>query len=116
MKQKRKYKRIIFVAATALFTVLFWIALESYRELTKQEEIKKVDQLIAPLDPELNLTVLEEIEQRREYQLEQVEGYLLPEPTLAELSVAPTSEPTAFEESPAATGSGSSLELSPQGL
>ena len=96
-----------------LFTVLFWIALESYRELTKREEIKKVDQLITPIDPKLDLTVLESIEEKREYRPEEVESYLLPEPTSVESTVTPAPAQTITGESEVATDSGSSLELNP---
>jgi len=71
-------KRLIVIGAITLVTVLVWVALDSYRQLVKQEQFRKVSDLIEPLDPRLNTKVLDQIEARKEYRLDEIERFLLP--------------------------------------
>lgn len=95
MKKKKKLKRLVSVGVFTLITSLLWVSLESYRELVKKEEIKKVDQLLIPLDPNLETDILDQIEARREYQPDQVENFWRVRPTLAETAESVSPSPTA---------------------
>jgi len=80
MKPK-KVRKLILIGSITLLTALIWVALDSYHQLVKQEQLEKVGDLIEPLDPRLNTKVLDQIEARKEYQLSEVEKLLLPTAT-----------------------------------
>ncbi len=80
-KKKTTNRRVIWIAGLTLFTALIWVALNSYHELARRDRIEGVEQLLTPINPELKEEVLEEIEERREYKIEEVEDFLKPKPT-----------------------------------
>lgn len=82
MTKVKKIKRLVSLGIITLITALIWVALDSYHQLVKQEQMRKVGDLIEPLDPNLNTEVLGQIETRKKYQLDEVEEFLLPTPTL----------------------------------
>ncbi len=88
-KGTKSRQRVIWLAGITLFTVFIWVALDSYHELVRRDRLEDVSQLLTPLNPELDEEIIEKIEQRREYELEEVDQYLKAEPT---------PEPTADEE------------------
>mgnify|MGYP001124258359 CR=1 FL=1 len=79
-KKSKRSKRLIWLAVITLLTALIWTALDSYHQLVKREQTEKVESLIKPLDPQLNAEILELIEGRKEYQIEEVK-IKLPVPT-----------------------------------
>lgn len=107
MTKVKKIKRLVSLGIITLITALIWVALDSYHQLVKQEQIKKVGDLIKPLDPHLNTEVLDQIETRKKYRLDEVEEFLLPTPTPAP-TVSPELETTEEIGSPSgiATESG----------
>lgn len=62
MKKKALNKDIILVLVTTLVTALVWVGLEVYRAYTKVEMPVGVERHLTPLDPQLDLTVLDELE------------------------------------------------------
>jgi hypothetical protein len=80
-KEAKNRQRVIWLAGITLFTVFIWVALDSYHELVRRDRLEDVSQLLTPIDPDLDEKIIEEIEQRREYKLEEVEEYLKSKPT-----------------------------------
>lgn len=78
-------KRVVFLAALTLFTALIWVALDSYRQLIKGEQLRKFDHLIQPINPELRTDILKKIEKKKEYRLDEIKEFFLPTPTISEL-------------------------------
>jgi len=81
MIKPRGAKRLVLVGSITLITALVWVAIDSYHQLIKQEQLGKVGDLIEPLDPHLKTEVLDQIETRKEYQPNEVEKFLLPTAT-----------------------------------
>lgn len=77
----KEAKKFILIGSITLITALVWVALDSYHQLVRQEQLEKVSDLIEPLDPHLNTEVLDQIEARKEYQVNEVEKFLLPTAT-----------------------------------
>ncbi len=73
--------RVVLLFIFTLVTVLIWVVLNSYHELVRRDRIEDVSQLLTPLDPSLEESVLDMIKNRREYSLGEVEDYLKPQPT-----------------------------------
>jgi len=98
---KKFLKRLINVGIVTLITALIWVSMDGYQELSKKKTSQEVAPLVKPLDPQLETEIIEEIEDREEYSLEEIDDYFN----------FPTATP-AFEEleeiSQAATPSGSS--------
>jgi hypothetical protein len=95
--------RVLWIAVFTLLTALLLVALNSYRELVRRDRIEGVDQLLTPLKPELNDEVLPTIEQKKEYQLEEVNELLKTEPTAIP---TPDLSPTDSEDTNESTPSG----------
>ncbi len=95
--------RVFWIAGFTLLTALLLVALNSYRELVRRDRIEGVDQLLTPLKPELNDEVLSTIEQKKEYQLEEVNELLKAEPTAIP---TPESSPAGNQEVAESTPSG----------
>ena len=72
-EKSKRSKRLIWLAAITLLTALIWTALDGYRQLVKREQAEKVELLIKPLNPQLNVEILKLIEARKEYQIGEVE-------------------------------------------
>jgi len=96
-KKVKRYKKLVFVGAITLFTALVWVALGSYHQITSRERIQEVSDLLKPLNPQLDLDILDKIEAKREYQPAEVETFLIPTPTPAE-DEAPTGQQEQIEE------------------
>jgi len=95
--------RVFWIAGLTLLTALILVALNSYRELVRRDRVEGVDQLLTPLKPELNDEVLNIIEQKKEYQLEEVNELLKTEPTAIP---TPDLSPTDGEDTNESTRSG----------
>lgn len=83
---KKRAQRIVWLAVLTLVTSLVWIALNSYRQLTEKEKAATVEKFTDSLDPKLDVTVLSEIETKKEYKVEDVEIKLVPSPVSTESS------------------------------
>ena len=64
MRKKGIDKDIIVVLATTLITVAAWVGFETYRAYTKVEVPEGLEQYLAPIDPRLELQVLDQLEAR----------------------------------------------------
>jgi len=81
--------RAVWIAGFTFLTALIWITLTSYHELVRKDRVEGVEQLLTPINPELDEEILQEISNRKEYQIDEVEEFIKAEPTLV-----PTSKPT----------------------
>ena len=75
-KAKFSYQRFLrWVKGMVMFLAIvcfLWISLDGYHRLTSRELIEKSAPLIAPLNPQLNTTVLEEIEKKQFFAVSEV--------------------------------------------
>jgi len=89
---------MVFVIGITLFTVLVWVALDSYHTISSRDRVKEVESLTKPLNPNLNFDTLDKIEAKKEYQPNEVETYLIPTPTLSEETEEGVAGETAIEQ------------------
>ncbi|PIU73259.1 hypothetical protein COS78_03285 [Candidatus Shapirobacteria bacterium CG06_land_8_20_14_3_00_40_12] len=66
--KKNKYSRYFLILAVTTFLAIFvLIAQKSYDNLMKATVEAKKSNLIVPIDPNLDLTILDQIEKRKEF-------------------------------------------------
>jgi len=66
--KKNKYSRYFLILAVTTFLAIFvLIAQKSYDSLMKATVEAKKSNLIVPIDPNLDLTILDQIEKRKEF-------------------------------------------------
>lgn len=84
LKGKKKFDRkFVWLAGLTLFTAIIWVSLQSYHQLIKKDQLEDVEQLLTPLNPNLNTEVLDKISGQKEYQIGEVAEFLRIEPTPA---------------------------------
>lgn len=75
MENQVKSKRLVWVGCLTLATVLFWVALDSYRELVRKDKIEKLDYLLKPIKPQLESEVMDRVNQKKRYQIEEIDSF-----------------------------------------
>ncbi len=82
LKKKENFdRRMVWLAGFTLFTAVVWVSLQSYHQLVKKDQLEDVEQLLTPINPNLNIEVLEKISGLKEYDLLEVSEYMKVEPT-----------------------------------
>lgn len=61
---KKKKTRILAISILTTITVIVWVVFDVYRSLTFKPPQSVSESTLSPLNPNLNLTTLEEIESR----------------------------------------------------
>lgn len=64
MKQKNKLPGLVTIAILTVITVIFWTGLEVFRELTVKPEPTVAAEILAPLNPNLDVDSLNKIQKR----------------------------------------------------
>jgi len=90
-------KNTLVVSIMTLLTVFTWIAFEVYHAYTQPTIPKIMRELITPLDPTLNRTIIEDIKEK--YQLSDEELNVITAPPLEieteeEITPSPTASPS----------------------
>lgn len=68
MKKNKKLPSIIILLILTAITAVFWISFSVYRVFTKPKPINIPNEVIAPINPNLDLDTLNEIERRGQRQ------------------------------------------------
>lgn len=105
-KKKITSRRVVQLAVLTLVTALVWVALNSYHELVKRDRMEGVEQLLTPLNPELQDEVLPKIKGKSEYKTEDIEKFLKVKPTSTASPLTEPSPTTELEPTREATESG----------
>lgn len=80
MKKLQLGKDALTLAILTLITVLTWIGFDLYRTLTKTEIPRVLQQQIAPLNPKVEVTTLEGLQQRTSFTQEELNQVTVPTP------------------------------------
>jgi len=106
MKKRSKYPPIVRFLLFTTITVIIWVTFEVYRSLTIEPDPVVPEEILAPLDPTLDSTRLDELQRRVNLSEEEIGETVLLSPDLGEgvvVSPTPTDEP---ELTPVSTESG----------
>lgn len=104
MNKKQIAKHLILVGIFTLITIFVIVSLESYRNLIREKTEAGQGLNLDPIDPKIEMDVLDEIETRKEYSFEEIETISTPTPSPA---TAPGQTETApGEETATSTSSG----------
>jgi len=104
MNKKQIAKHMITVGIFTLITTFVIVSLESYRNLTKEKAEVGQGLNLDPMDSQMETDVLDEIESRKEYSLEEIRTISTPTPFP---TVTPGQTETALgEETTISTSSG----------
>lgn len=103
MRKLQLGKDALLLAILTLITVLIWIGLDIYRILTKTKIPQVLQEQIAPLDPKIPVTTLEELQSRVSFTQEELSEVVVPAP---EEELVEETEEVATESGEVATESG----------
>lgn len=83
--RKPKAPKLVHIAILTTITVLAWVFFETYRALTSQPDVNVPEEILEPLNPNLDTATLDKINQRVYFE----------ESKIIELLVQPTPTPVA---------------------
>ncbi|OGC93057.1 hypothetical protein A3D85_03100 [Candidatus Amesbacteria bacterium RIFCSPHIGHO2_02_FULL_47_9] len=66
MALKKTERELIFLITSTLITVVVWVGLEVYRVYTKSLPPDGIDSYLSPLEPDLNVEVLDRLEKKQQ--------------------------------------------------
>ena len=64
MNNKNKLPNLVVLMILTLITAIFWISFSVYRAFSVETSVTVPDEIIAPLTPKLDTTVVEEMKNR----------------------------------------------------
>lgn len=78
--KKPKTPKLVTVAIFTTITVIFWVFFEVYEALSDTPDIQVSENLLSPVNPQLDLQSLQQIETRMYIDENEVVDFLLPNP------------------------------------
>lgn len=91
-----KAPKIVTIGILTLITIVFWVGFEIYRTFTQKPEAPVAENIITPLNPTLDQTVLSKIQERMYLDEGQIGQTVITAATPTPLpTIAPTVAPTA---------------------
>ncbi|MFH1561319.1 MAG: hypothetical protein ABID04_01935 [Patescibacteria group bacterium] len=74
------FKRLVWIGVATLITALIWTALDGYHRLMDDQLSTRFESLLTPLNTTLNSQVIDQLEGKRKYDLNELDYQ--PEPTV----------------------------------
>lgn len=72
MNQNSTSKDLFLISILTVVTVAVWIAVDVYLVLKKDEPEKISQELLAPLNPKLDISILDELDKKNYYNLKEI--------------------------------------------
>lgn len=96
--KKIKPPKIVVVVSLTTITIIFWVFYSLYNVLTKNPPLKVPEDLLAPINPELDTETLDSISERVFFEKEEINIILTPTPTPVETTIPTPPTPTTTVE------------------
>jgi hypothetical protein len=99
MNKKQIARHMVTIGIFTLVTSFIMVSLQSYRKLTEEKAQVGQGLKLEPIDPNIQMEILDEIESRKEYGLDEIKVISTPTPL-------PTTLPLSEDQIPTATPGG----------